>query len=124
MQTFLAIQEMLSGYKAYLVGMLAIGLGLYYNDRELVMLGLSTITIRAGVAAALNEVDKKVGELSGIHNILVRRIGEKIFTSFHCLAPADHTLDLVHEATDKFECLMKEKMKEIKRVVIHVEPSE
>jgi hypothetical protein len=50
MQTFLLIQEMLSGYKAYLVGLLAIGLGLYYGDRELVMIGLSTITIRAGVA--------------------------------------------------------------------------
>jgi hypothetical protein len=50
MQTFLAIQEILSGKKAYLVGTLAIGLGLYYGDRELVMLGFSTIALRAGIA--------------------------------------------------------------------------
>jgi divalent metal cation (Fe/Co/Zn/Cd) transporter len=74
------------------------------------------------VMAAIDVTDRKVGELEGIHNVLVRKIGENFFTSFHCLALADLSVDLVHEATNKFEYLMKNEMKQIKRVVIHVEP--
>jgi divalent metal cation (Fe/Co/Zn/Cd) transporter len=76
------------------------------------------------VVSVLMEADKEVEEISEIHNILVRKIGDKFFASFHCLAPADLSIELVHDATNKFEYLMKNSMKEIKRVVIHVEPIE
>lgn len=74
------------------------------------------------ILSAINEADKEISEISDIHNVLVRKIGDKFFASFHCLAPADISLDLVHESTNKFEYLMKSKMKDIKRVVIHVAP--
>ena len=74
------------------------------------------------VLEALNKTDEEVGEISDVHNVLVRKIGEKYFVSFHCLALADISLEKVHDVTSRFEYLMKEKMAEIKRVVIHVEP--
>jgi divalent metal cation (Fe/Co/Zn/Cd) transporter len=74
------------------------------------------------VAAVLNKTDKEIEEISDIHNTLVRKIGEQYFVSFHCLAPANISLEKVHDAASRFEYLMKEKMAEIKRVVIHVEP--
>lgn len=74
------------------------------------------------VMEVLNKTDEEVEEISNVHNTLVRKIGEKYFVSFHCLAPADISLEKVHDVTSRFEYLMKEKMAEIKRVVIHVEP--
>jgi cation diffusion facilitator family transporter len=74
------------------------------------------------VVAVISEVDQEVKEISDLHNVLVRKIGEKFFVSFHCLSPGDLSLETVHNITSKFEYLMREKMKEIKRVVIHTEP--
>jgi cation diffusion facilitator family transporter len=74
------------------------------------------------VMAVISEVDQEVKEISDLHNVLVRKIGEKFFVSFHCLAPGDLSLETVHNITSKFEYLMREKMTEIKRVVIHMEP--
>ncbi len=76
------------------------------------------------IMAVLKEADKEVEEISEIHNVLARKIGDKFFVSFHCLTPAEFSLEAVHEATNRFECLMKERMKTIKRVVIHAEPIE
>jgi len=76
------------------------------------------------VMAAINETDKEIQEISDLHNVLVRKIGDKFFVSLHCLSPADMLLEAVHNITNKFEYKMKEKMPEIKRVVIHVEPKQ
>jgi cation diffusion facilitator family transporter len=74
------------------------------------------------VMAVISRVDQEVKEISDLHNVLVRKIGEKFFVSFHCLAQGNLSLEAVHNVTSKFEYLMREKMKEIKRVVIHTEP--
>jgi cation diffusion facilitator family transporter len=76
------------------------------------------------VMAAINETDEEVGEISDLHNVLVRKIGDKFFVSLHCLSPGNMSLESVHNVTNRFEYLMKEKMKEIKRVVIHTEPKQ
>jgi cation diffusion facilitator family transporter len=76
------------------------------------------------VMNVLKKTDQEVGEISDVHNVLVRKIGEKYFVSFHCLAPADISLERVHDVTSRFEYLMKDKMADIKRVVIHVEPKQ
>jgi cation diffusion facilitator family transporter len=76
------------------------------------------------VNSTISEIDKEIREISNLHNILVRKIGDKFFVSFHCQAPADMSLERVHNVTNKFEYLMKEKMTAIKRVVIHVEPEQ
>ncbi|MFA5169291.1 MAG: cation diffusion facilitator family transporter [Candidatus Paceibacterota bacterium] len=74
------------------------------------------------ISSALNKTDKEVEEISDLHNLLVRKIGEKFFVSFHCLVPGDLSLEKAHNVTSRFEYLMKDKMKDIKRVVIHIEP--
>ena len=42
--------DFLKGKKSYFVGTLAIGLGLYLGDREMITTGLGIITLRAGIA--------------------------------------------------------------------------
>ena len=74
------------------------------------------------ITDVINKTDREVTEISDLHNVLIRRIDDNFFVSLHCLAPANLSLEIVHNATSRFEFLMKEKMKEIKRVVIHVEP--
>lgn len=44
------ILDFLSGKKAYIIGGFAIALGLIYQDKDLVMVGFSTITLRAGIS--------------------------------------------------------------------------
>ena len=74
------------------------------------------------VLAALRSADGEVAEINGPHNVLVRKIGDKFFVSLHCLAPGGMSVETVHNAASRFEYLMKDKLKGIKRVVIHVEP--
>jgi hypothetical protein len=50
LDVFNKIRDILSGYKAYIVGALAIGIGIYVKDIATILFGLSTITIRAGLA--------------------------------------------------------------------------
>ncbi len=76
------------------------------------------------VLAAIGETDREVGEISDVHNVLVRKIGDKFFVSLHCLAPGEMSIEVVHGAASRFEYLMKDKMRGIKRVVIHVEPKD
>jgi len=74
------------------------------------------------VLSAMRGSDQEVTEISDPHSILVRKIGDKFFVSLHCLAPAELSIEVVHNAASRLEYLMKEKMRRIKRVVIHVEP--
>jgi len=74
------------------------------------------------VLAAMNAADAAVEEISEPHDVLVRKIGDKFFVSLHCLAPGGESIDAVHNASTRFEYLMREKMRSIKRVVVHVEP--
>ncbi len=76
------------------------------------------------VKDAISEIDKTIEEICEPHNILIRRIEEKLFVSFHCLAQHNISLEKIHDITMKFEYLLKEKVSEIKRVVIHVESKE
>lgn len=74
------------------------------------------------VLAVIAATDEDVPEINEIHRILVRKIGEKYFVSLHCRAPGDLLIETVHHAASRFEYLMRDKMPDIKRVVIHVEP--
>ncbi len=44
------LKKMFSGKKAYLVGLLMISLGLLQGDNNLILQGLSVITLRAGIS--------------------------------------------------------------------------
>lgn len=70
----------------------------------------------------IKETDEEIKEFYQMHNILIRKIGSKLFISLHCCSDPELNIESVHNATNRFEYLIKNKMKEIKRVVIHVEP--
>lgn len=74
------------------------------------------------VMAVLNETDKEIKEISKLHNILIRKMEDRFFVSLHCLASHDLSVEAAHSAINRFEYIAKNKMREIKRVVIHVEP--
>ncbi|MDP1709490.1 MAG: cation diffusion facilitator family transporter [Candidatus Komeilibacteria bacterium] len=74
------------------------------------------------VLDAINKTDKKVVDIANLHDILVRKIGEKFLVSLHCQALAEMSIETVHNATSRFEYLARAEMPAIKRVVIHVEP--
>jgi cation diffusion facilitator family transporter len=76
------------------------------------------------ITKAIKETDREVPELSCMHNTLIRKIGNKYFVSLHCCSDPELSIENVHNATNRFEYLIKNKVKEIKRVVIHVEPKE
>lgn len=70
---------------------------------------------------AIKEINSDVKELKEPHNILVRKIDNKKIISFHCFADEDKSLEEIHNYTVKYEYLMKEKIKDVKRTIIHVE---
>ncbi|MEI7498666.1 MAG: cation diffusion facilitator family transporter [Candidatus Falkowbacteria bacterium] len=74
------------------------------------------------ITTAITTVDLEIKEISQVHNVLVRKIEDKYFVSFHCLAPGELSLERVHDVVNHFEYLLKEQVPAIKRVVIHAEP--
>lgn len=74
------------------------------------------------ILSVLDRSDKNIEEIKNIHNVLVRKIDDKYFVSFHCNAPADMSIETVHAATARFEYLMRQDEDKIKSVVVHVEP--
>jgi len=76
------------------------------------------------IEKAIKEISLEIKDINTPHNILVRKIENKFFISFHCFAKEDILLDQIHDATIKYEYLLQEKVNNIKKVVIHVECKE
>lgn len=75
------------------------------------------------VLTAIDKTGKEVKEINNLHDILVRKIDDKFLVSLHCEAPETMAIETVHNATSRFEYLVRDKMSSIKKVVIHVEPT-
>jgi len=43
------ISEYLKGYKTYIAGIVCVGLGVYYNNMEMIMLGLVSMGLRSAI---------------------------------------------------------------------------
>lgn len=70
----------------------------------------------------IKEISLEIKEVSGLHNFIIRKIDGGYFISFHCLVAGDLPLEEVHEVVDGFERLIKERIREARRVIIHAEP--
>ncbi len=68
------------------------------------------------------EIIENVGLLKDAHNILIRKINNKIFLTLHCYAKGEETIEESHSQASKLKYLIKEKIREIENVVVHVEP--
>lgn len=53
-EVLIGLKHALKGYKTYFIGLLMIGIGLYYQDKQLVLEGLGLITLRAGLKNVQN----------------------------------------------------------------------
>jgi hypothetical protein len=49
MEQITKLLEVVSGYKTFLAGAIAIGLGIYQNNTELIMLGLVAMGLRSAI---------------------------------------------------------------------------
>jgi len=72
----------------------------------------------------INNADGQIKEIKKIHNVLIRRIDEGFFVSLHCVSSSDLDLDSAHNAANRFEYLIRREMREIRRVIVHVEPED
>jgi len=77
---------------------------------------------RENIMDIINRADGQIKEIKKVHNVLIRRIDGGYFVSLHCLSPSDLDLDTSHTAANRFEYLIRKEMKEIRRVIVHVEP--
>jgi len=73
------------------------------------------------------KIEKIIKETEGAqyaHDIRTRRSGGKIFVDFHLSLTKDHNLQAAHELTEILEKKIKEEIKEVEEVFIHLEPKE
>ncbi len=71
------------------------------------------------------EIEKfitKVGIIKDAHNVLMRKIGGKIFITLHCYARANETIEKSHHSASSLKSLIKENIENVRGVVIHIEP--
>jgi cation diffusion facilitator family transporter len=56
------------------------------------------------------------------HDVIVQRLGEEVAVSFHCTVDATTALAEAHTLTERFERALRERLPNLARVTIHVEP--
>ena len=76
------------------------------------------------VTAAIHTLLPKVSGVSDCHGVLVHRLGGQFSVSFHCRMDPGLSIAQAHERTAKLENLLRAEVKDLGRVVIHVEPKE
>ncbi|MBC7113544.1 MAG: hypothetical protein H5T34_05980 [Candidatus Methanomethyliales bacterium] len=65
---------------------------------------------------------KNIPEIIDIHGLDVRRINGKLMLSLHCVMRGSDTVQASHEVAERLEYLLKNEIKEIECVTIHIEP--
>jgi cation diffusion facilitator family transporter len=85
--------------------------------------GSSPALDEAGVLEVLREVAEEVGHFAcAPHDVTVRRSGSGVDVSFHCSLDADTAITDAHALTEEIERMLRDRLPEVGRVVIHVEP--
>jgi len=64
----------------------------------------------------------QIGVIQGAHNILIRKIGEKIFITLHCYASPSETIEEAHIHASKLKTLIKDRLTNVYNVIVHIEP--
>jgi divalent metal cation (Fe/Co/Zn/Cd) transporter len=74
------------------------------------------------IEQALREAAAQISEITDVHEIQVRRLGEHIYVACHCTLPDDMTMQRVHVVITTLEDRFRKVCPEIDRVTIHPEP--
>lgn len=61
--------------------------------------------------------------VKNLHDIKIEKIGKNYFIDIHCVFDASVSIEKAHTISSKIEYLAKEKIKNLKKVVVHSEPS-
>jgi divalent metal cation (Fe/Co/Zn/Cd) transporter len=70
----------------------------------------------------LKNVAREFPEVLDMHDVLIRRVGDKIYLSCHCTMSDDLPLTRVHDVSTALEARLKQEDPELFRVLIHPEP--
>lgn len=76
----------------------------------------------AKIAGVIKDVAEVVDPSCEVHDVLARKVGDKLFVTMHCLVNKQMSLEVAHTNSSRMEYLIREKMPEIKKTVIHIEP--
>ena len=76
------------------------------------------------ITETINLMVSESKNITDPHEISIREINKKIFISIHAYVNRNILLAEADEETTKLEYLIKEKIKEISKVIIHLEPKE
>lgn len=79
--------------------------------------------LRQAYIATLNEAARSIDGLSDIHDVRLRRSGRGTVLVAHCRLAADETVESAHRRVDDLERLVRDRMPELARIVIHAEPA-
>lgn len=77
---------------------------------------------RRMIAATIESLVDPASGLTDPHNVRVRRVSRGLVVTFHCRAPADRAVDLLHQQVDTLERRIRERIPAVIRVVTHAEP--
>jgi cation diffusion facilitator family transporter len=81
-----------------------------------------------GSEIKVEEVLRSVADTVGMdcrpHDVRVYRVAGELAVSFHCAVPAGTAIADAHAFTETLEKLLRERLRNLGRVVIHVEPPE
>jgi cation diffusion facilitator family transporter len=76
----------------------------------------------ASIKKMIVELAGQVGGIKDAHNILIRKIGEKIIITLHCYTEAEKTIEEANYFASKLKNLIKERIANVHNVIVHVEP--
>jgi divalent metal cation (Fe/Co/Zn/Cd) transporter len=76
------------------------------------------------VREALEALCKESGVRFNPHDLKVQRVGEELAVSFHCAMDPETSIAAAHDLTEQMEKKLRERLKNLGRVTIHVEPPE
>jgi cation diffusion facilitator family transporter len=72
---------------------------------------------------AVRKIARQVPEVVDVHEIVVKKVRDKLYLSCHCTLPDTLPLSRVHDVQTELEIRLKQEAPELFRVLIHPEPA-
>jgi cation diffusion facilitator family transporter len=82
----------------------------------------ATATGSAGIQVIVREVARQLPEIMDCHNVTTLYEAGKMSMAFHCTLSSSLPILQAHDLTDRFERLLRERLRDLGNVTIHVEP--
>jgi divalent metal cation (Fe/Co/Zn/Cd) transporter len=78
--------------------------------------------MQGDIAAALKSLVERNDAIHDVHNVRVRETPEGLIVNFHCRADPSLSVEDVHHAVDNLERRLRERRRDVQRVIGHAEP--